>query len=375
MNDQPRVPSSDRGVVLVEEENALARAGADVRVYNVGGAMVALGALAVVVIAEVGDDLATTGVRDEWTLQLVDIGPQEVTERLLGPSPDAPGFWSFSDRRPIHLFVRTPQGLIDLGTGSVTGGGARQEGFVDCTLRIERPLDRDVLDEVRPPGPPPVALPDVAWLDHMPNDRDAALHMFITGWHPRSPRTAPLVPAAGPPVELPRALAEFHRLAEDRPEILGVQDFIDPPGEVRVDPATGLMWFGRENQGGFAWALDPTRPDPPVWLSEDFEHWYPEREPLSGFLLQYSLQEAAIGAPYSVWCDRVPVPLLDTWLDTLTRVPLRTWAWHTNPTSFHVAPGLIAMIQGETDDHTHGTIWIGAKHRSLLRPLGDLGIG
>ncbi|MFJ8747616.1 hypothetical protein ACIRL2_50860 [Embleya sp. NPDC127516] len=371
MEDQSRASSSDRGVVLIGEEAALARAGVDLRVYGVGGALVAVGGSAVVVIAEVGDDPEATGVRNGRTLEIVGPGPRAVSERLFGPGPDAPGFWRFSDDRPIHLFVRTTRGLIDLGSGSVTSGEMSLDGFVACTVWIERPLDPEVLDLVRPPSPHG-ALPDVAWLDHVRGDRARALRMFITGWHPAKPGTTPVAPTVDAP-ELPAALAEFLRLAEDRPDILGVQDFIDAE-EVRADPATGLLWFGRENQGGFVWALDPTLPDPTVWLSEDFERWYPEREPLSGFLLQYSLQEAALGAPYAAFGDGVPVPLLEAWLDTQSRVPLRTWAWHTDPTSFHVSPGLITMIRGETNDHTTGTVRIGAKHRDLLRPLTDSGI-
>ncbi|WP_406277504.1 hypothetical protein [Embleya sp. NBC_00896] len=62
-----------------------------------------------------------------------------MAERPLGPSPDAPGFRRSSERRPTHLFVRIPQGLIDLGPGSVGSGRLSNEGLVDCELPILKP--------------------------------------------------------------------------------------------------------------------------------------------------------------------------------------------------------------------------------------------
>ncbi|MCX4738568.1 hypothetical protein [Streptomyces antibioticus] len=60
-----------------------------------------------------------------------------------------------------------------------------------------------------------------------------------------------------------------------------------------------MLVFGAENQGGFVWSLLWTlgeeETDPTVWFCEDGEGPIAEQEPLSGFLLQFSLFEAAMG--------------------------------------------------------------------------------
>ncbi|GGN96231.1 hypothetical protein GCM10011579_097460 [Streptomyces albiflavescens] len=64
-----------------------------------------------------------------------------------------------------------------------------------------------------------------------------------------------------------------------------------------------MLIFGEEDQGGFFWSLlwtlDGLEADPTVWFLEYDEPPIAEQEPLSGFLIQFSLYEAAMGADYN----------------------------------------------------------------------------
>ena len=102
------------------------------------------------------------------------------------------------------------------------------------------------------------------------------------------PAVGPHQAAATPP---PTALAALHGAIAGRRELLGRQDFLFAPHEVRLDGA-GRLLFGAENQGCFLRATEPEGDDPPVWfLREDAES---ERKPpsLSWFLLATVLFEA-----------------------------------------------------------------------------------
>ncbi|MFF4622558.1 hypothetical protein [Nonomuraea jabiensis] len=225
-----------------------------------------------------------------------------------------------------------------------------------------------MLDRVRPPSAP-TTLPGLDWLDHVNDDRATALRQFIEGWYPL-PDTdrVPTTPSVG----VHEALAAFYRLAQGRPEVLGVQNFIRPAGELTTG-ADGLLEFGYENQGGFYWSLDPSQDDPIVWTDDEPAYRYAERERLSGFLLQFSLYEAMVSARYHAGGGPVPTPIASELLSTLRRVPLKTWMWPLYQTSFYVAPGLIACVDDD-EENEECDISFGATHRSLLRPLANQGI-
>ncbi|TDD87332.1 hypothetical protein E1293_07955 [Actinomadura darangshiensis] len=224
-----------------------------------------------------------------------------------------------------------------------------------------------MLDRVRPPSTAPAALPGLEWLDHLDGDRATALRRFIEGWYP-TPTDAPELAVS---VEVPTALAEFYRLAHGRPHVLGVQNFICPPGELRT-AGKGLLEFGYENQGGFWWALAPADDDPIVWTIESPTQRHAERERLSGFLIQFSLHEAVMSAPNIAWTDPIPWPVARRLTDTMRRVPLKTWLWSQYETSFYAAPGLIARVSDQGEGQCN--IRAGATHRSILRSLAHLGV-
>ncbi|MYW00929.1 hypothetical protein [Streptomyces sp. SID3343] len=347
--------------LLNEETDVLALAGAGPADYRVGGAGVVFGAAATVVIADSHDDPHESGVRDSRTFELIDVAPVRFVDRL------------YQLREPMLLFVRVPDGVLYLGQGDLRSWGAGPERGFEAALSIRPPLSESVLDRVRPPRPvaPP---PGVDWLDAVPVDPTAALADFVTGWYPKTSGVPASHASTATELPVPPPLAHFHRLAAERPQILGVQNFVEPWEEL-ARHAGGPLRIAVENQGGYDWRVDPSEPDPAVWLHHDrFTPPEREREPLSGWLLQFSLAEAAIGGPYRAIVGEPPAPLVDDLTRTLRRVPLRSYWWSFSPTSFHVAPGLVVEVGGETGGDTYDSVVVAATHRALLKPLADLGI-
>ncbi|MGN9845316.1 hypothetical protein ACTMTI_45075 [Nonomuraea sp. H19] len=355
---------------MVADVDVLGLVGTPSETFTAGGADVTVGPSGSVVISDAVDDLAASGVWSSEKFRLIGPVPEALAERFLRWARAWPSLEQSAELGPIHLFVRLEEGFLYLGTVRHGQSGWRtgEQTMDDCDLRIEPPLSLDVLDRVRPPSTP-ATLPALDWLDHVDNDRATALRLLIEGWYPLSHADA--APAT-PSVRAPEALAAFYRLAQGRPQVLGVQNFIRPAEELSTD-AHGLLEFGYENQGCFHWSLDLSQDDPTVWTIEEPEYRYAERERLSGFLLQFSLYEAMVNAPYHAGGGPVPTPIASELVSTLRRVPLKTWMWPLYQTSFYVAPGLIACVDGD-DEKEECHVSFGAAHRSLLRPLANQGI-
>ncbi|MFF5335207.1 hypothetical protein [Streptomyces sp. NPDC013181] len=135
------------------------------------------------------------------------------------------------------------------------------------------------------------------------------------------------------------------------------------------------MVFATENQGcwhwSIPWQLDAADADPDVWLTED-DAPVREEEPLSRFLLQFSLYEASMTAPYLAVLRDLPEQLLAELETCLHRVPLRSFLAPIVPTDFLVGPGVVAHVSPELNDGNECDVWIGALHRSALVPLSRL---
>ena len=131
-----------------------------------------------------------------------------------------------------------------------------------------------------------------------------------------------------------------------------------------------MIIFGEENQGGFVWSLprtlDGLRSDPTVWFQGYDEPLIAEQEPLSGFLLQFALFEAAMGADYLALPHEPTAQQVQrlTKKATLSPVPLRPFCPGTPP-GFYVAPGLILHVSNPAGDDSF-SVWVGATHRSAL---------
>jgi hypothetical protein len=165
-------------------------------------------------------------------------------------------------------------------------------------------------------------------------------------------------------------------LARERPDVLGTQNRIEREDELRTDHLGDLLVFGVENQGGFTWGLrwplgDPAA-DPTVWFREFDEPPTAEQEPLSGFLIQYCLHEAALGAAYVALSGDLTAHQVKQLTDPLRPVPLRPFLPRT-AARFHVAPGLVLCVsRGWAEGEFQ--VWAGATHRCALRPLLGAGV-
>ncbi|MFI6729599.1 hypothetical protein NRF20_42795 [Streptomyces sp. R-74717] len=277
----------------------------DGEVFPVPRAMVAVGSSPTVVIADPSDEPGVSGVWNDQEFRLVGPAPP-VASRLVGPMP-----FTAAGTPPeplVHLFVRLDGGCLYLGTGRVSMCETSEDVLIRCRLRISPPLNREILDRVRPPATPP-PLPGLAWLGNVHRNPGQAVERFLTNWYPA---TSTQEPIADIPGSIPRALADFYRLATQRPVILGSHNRIKRINEIRPDSSAEHLVFGVECQGGWTrsipWEPGATDTDPTVWFEDS--HPVPEQEPLSRFLLQFSLWEATIAAAYQASCDDLPRHLL-----------------------------------------------------------------
>ncbi|MEU4169593.1 hypothetical protein AB0F46_22280 [Streptomyces sp. NPDC026665] len=346
--------------------------------FTFGSATVVMGDAGTLIIVEAGDALDRSGVWNADEVRLLGPAPTPVRKRLV----EEPWEWGADDTKlPVHLTVRNSEGLVYLGTGSVTQAGtvlrpgSDEHVLTDCVLRLDSPLRRPDLDRVRP-SLPSVDLPNLEWLGQVNGDRAGALEQFITGWHPTTSETVEPPSAQTAVPNLPAGLRQLYRLARHRPRCLGVQNRILPVAKHQTDPKGEMLVFGEENQGGFFWSLlwtlDGPEADPTVWFREYDEPPIAEQETLSGFLIQFSLYEAAMGADYVALSCQLTAQQVDRLTERLLPVPLRPF-WPGAPTRFFVAPGLVLHVSDEGGDEGFSA-WAGATHRSALAPLADVPI-
>ncbi len=293
MNDQ--VPAVSPGLVFDLEHVPVLVGGSVVPGrFTVGGASVVVGPVGMVITAEASDAPAKSGVWNAEEVRLIGPAPAPVTERLMG----AP--WGMDEGSlPIHIAVRVGGEVLYLGTAQVSQVGTSDGVLTDCELRFEAPLSRELLNRVRPPLPPE-HLPGLEWLGNVNGDRAAALDQFVTGWYPTADATES--PTSDSASRLPSGLRQLYRLAKQRPGALGTQNRILPESDLHTDHLGEMLVFGVENLGGFFWSLlwtlEGPEADPTVWFREFDEEPIAEQEPLSGFLIQFSLFEASMGADY-----------------------------------------------------------------------------
>ncbi|MFI2437037.1 hypothetical protein [Streptomyces sp. NPDC018693] len=249
---------------LVDEAGALALVGPDAEVFTIGDAVVAFGPAEPVIIADAVDGVTTSSVWSSREFRLRGPGPARLASRI----------WDADPRQPMHVFIRLGGECIYLGTARPVRGEQSNDEFMLCVLRLDSQLDQEVLDRVRPPTPPPI-LPGLEWLDHVNTDRGKALELFVKGWFPATGTEGPATDTQG---SLPWALANFYRLAAQRPAVLGRQNRILPGSGLHPDNSAERLVFGVENQGCWTWSI-PWQPgatdtDPTVWFEDD--HPVPE---------------------------------------------------------------------------------------------------
>lgn len=373
VHQSPARPSA----AVVDEAQVLELVGgaAHAELFTFGGVTAANGLTGTLIITDAGGSPDRSGVWNAEEVRVLGPVPPPVRERLAG----SPHTWS-SDAAslPIHLAVRVTEGLLYLGTGRVVRSeltrrpGDAESVLTRCVLRPDLRLSRPLLDRVRA-TPPAEGLPDLEWLQHVNGDRLLALEQFVTGWYPAIPdaEKTPLTPELS--AALPDGLKHLYRLAEQRPDVLGVQNHIVRDPERGTDFCGEMRVFGVENQGCFSWSLrwefDEPEPDPTVWFRETDEPPVAEQEPLSGFLIQFSLYEASMGADYGAHTNAITAEQVERLTTGLRLVPLRPFlAW--SPTRFYVAPGLVMHVSKDMEDGLFWA-WAGATHRSAMAPLDE----
>lgn len=366
----PAMPLTRLTVTTTEQLQELV--GAHVHRLEAGGCQILLGEAATAIIVPPRDSLSLACI---WS---------SAEFRLRNDGLPLPGELSDPTRQhlPTHLLLASEEGPAYLGElhrprrhRSTTGPSGEYELWkVDWS--IFPPLERHTVDVVRPVAISP-ALPGLGWLDTLTRGRAAALEEFIASWYGPPNPAAGLPPAV--PARVPTRLAALYRLAHGRPEqhsrpvVLGTQNHIMGPERLCAERADGSLVFGCENQGGFEWSLDQYAEgdDPIVWTTENMEP-VAEPEPLSGFLVQFSLFEAAMSAPYLAILDRRPMAEVHRLLGLLRRVPLAPARWYGTDIEFHVGPGVIAW--GERQGEDSFDYWLGASDRAALSEFASLDI-
>ncbi|MFE9170478.1 hypothetical protein ACFYNZ_13290 [Streptomyces kebangsaanensis] len=367
MTDQASPAVSVISARVFDEERVPVLVGGSVTAgrHTVGRAEVAMGPGGMVIILDAHDVGDRSGVWNAEEIRLIGPAPAAITERLMGPPWDGDG-----RLLPIHIAVRTGGEVLHLGTAQVSQVGTSDGVLSDCELLLDTPLGKSLLDQVRP-RLSPTALPGLGWLGDVNSDRAASLEQFLTGWYPSTGDTE--LTSSSSALRLPGGLKQLYRIAMRRPSVLGVQNRILPESDLLSDPLGETLVFGVENQGGFFWSLlwtmEEAEPDPTVWFRVFDEEPVAEQEPLSGFLIQFSLFEASMGADYLALPRKLTAAQVEQFTQALHPVPLRPfWPWA--PTHFYVAPGLVVHVSSE-DGHEFD-VWAGATHRSALDQLADL---
>ncbi|MCK8679352.1 hypothetical protein [Streptomyces lichenis] len=366
MTDQAFLAVSPHSVRAFDEEYVPLLVGGPTTAerHTVGRAGVVMGPGGTVIVLDAHAAGDRSGVGNAERVRLVGPAPATVTERLMGTAWDGGRHVS-----PIHIAVRTGDEVLYLGTAHVSRAGASGGVLSDCELLLDTPLSRDLLDRVRPRSASAV-LPDLTWLRAVNGDRAAALEQFLDGWYPATSGTER--PSSSAP-RLPESLRQLYRIAVRRPDVLGTQNRILPESDLFTDPPGETLVFGVENQGGFFWSLlwttEDAESDPTVWFREYDEEPVAEQEPLSGFLLQFSLFEASLGADYLALPRRLGAAQVELFTQALHPVPLRPF-WPGAPTHFYVAPGLVVHVSSE--DGEEFDVWAGATQRSALDRWADL---
>ncbi|WP_436528037.1 hypothetical protein [Actinoplanes sp. HUAS TT8] len=320
---------------VVAEPEALALAGPGATLLTGSDTAYAVGSDTIVVVSpESGSD----------ELVLSGPFPELVEERLAGVL-----------RPPVRAFARLPEGCLTLGTARSTELGYRRGALHDIRLTFEAPIPPDLLGQVAP---------GLDWLARAGHDPVAAMERFIAGWYHDVPHVSEFDDFLGPP-----ALRAFYRAAAGRPEVLGVSSVVLPePVPGRPD---GLLTFGHEGDGVFTLVMEADEKDPRIWYDGLSDRLLPERERLSGYLLQSTLARAAMDGPFGgmAFVDR---PQARRIIAPLRRVPLRPMRWPSLFTRCYAGPGTVVLI-GE-DDADWFEMYVGVRHPGLLRRLRKLGL-
>ncbi|NYF57954.1 hypothetical protein [Micromonospora purpureochromogenes] len=349
---------------VVMESDVLSCAGVPAQSLSAENVTYVVGPSATLVIMQAGDRPDGNAVQSFDGLELREPFPEAAAARLSSSEP------------PLLGFVRVHEGYVPLGKlrnavsrhkpmnidGSRWPFGGTGE-LTWCRLHIADRLPFDVLDQVRPTPQHP--LPGIDWLRFLPHDPVPALSDFVAAWYADLPAGDDAI--GEPDRVLPEPLLAFYRAAAGRREVFGLHNEIYTADELE-DEDDGRAQFGAENQGVFVMLMDPTEADPTVQY--EGLHAEREREPLSGFLLQFLLCEASYSSPFTGFAT-VTAEQVRRLVEPLHRVPLQPMRWPGDPTRHYVADGLVVTTAASPDGSIE--VYAGSRHRSALRRLRDPG--
>jgi hypothetical protein len=209
----------------------------------------------------------------------------------------------------------------------------------------------------------------VSVLPHLLSPGPASTRSFLTEWHGQPRPDYGLRPnETGRSVPAP--LRDFYELVERWPNAV-VQNRLATPDE--LEQTNGLLVFYVENQGVYAWATELEGTDPPVWGTWDGE-WLPEEEPLSRFLLQVVVFEAAFGGPEGASAAWLRPAAQEELVSRLVALPLGAWRWPDYPTRFYARDDVVAVIcpNRGPDSTDFVSVTVGARNAEALAFLDDL---
>lgn len=360
--------------MLVAESAVVAVAGVGARVFRAEWVTYVIGPDAMVVIVDAGLRPGMDAVRSRRELSLISPFPFDERE--------------WPSQVPTEVFARLAGGCLPLGVvepapvladffagadGGRLGPGERGRDRPDGT-RIHswvfaEPMPFEIWDLVRGVrfDEYAAAWGDLRWLDLVPHDRTAAVEAFIAGWYADVP-VLPYGPVRSDP-RVPDPLRAFYRAVAGRRELLGREAEIFTSEGLWSQEPDGWIVFGAAHQGVFHWIMEPSGPDPAVGYLEGYDPVEPE--PMSGFLLQFCLAEAAMAGPVVAYAEVDPVEAA-VLTDRLRPVPLRPAGW-LGGGRFHVAPGLVVMVaDGMSDEAGKRTVWMSSRHSSFFWPRHEV---
>jgi uncharacterized protein (TIGR02996 family) len=207
-------------------------------------------------------------------------------------------------------------------------------------------------------GFPPRHRPLFAALPTARADRWALVDEFIEIWHP------PLGPGDGYSEDdlraaevrlgcrLPAALREWYALAGRRRDVWSLQDRLEAPERLRVEPGSGDLVFRWENQGCERWgirAADLGRDDPPVVELDAGVAASPTVSAFACLVLVYE----AMSAPGALWAGgEVPEGELQAMAARgLSPCDLPDRYWVVSPIRVFEGTDLIVQLHGDNWVH------------------------
>jgi hypothetical protein len=286
--------------------------------------------------------------------------PERAVLRWTGPMPKA----VVESRRPALVFVGLEEERVRfVGEGRVTqysSGTAPRDVRFTFTPPLPRAAWLELMAGQLPPrGPAPEAALAALSKDSSPEERWAALAMFIERWHGKAPARVAEVVA---PLPLCRLLAAQAAI----PELFQHNHLVQPDELVVEDSRMVFLW---ENQSVCLWATEPAGEDAAVWYrnNEEGAPWVEESAPLSVFVVQAVLFEAIMHSRFGAHTFAVPSEQLQPLLARLD--PLGSGIWNWGGARFYGRDGALLMTM---EQEGAADVFLAARTPLDLSPFQDL---